>query len=159
MNNMTGYEGTFPVNFATDDDERLRKFISVFYAISDDRSRDDEWLGCFAADALLVMGDKKAKGSQEIRDLRVSMWETVKSRKHTLDKVFPATFEPNAGEAASLLIEYEYMLHGRAELELQNGGEKSTAHWAGRAILRDVEGELKYVLYQVYPLAFGIDLT
>lgn len=47
------------------------------------------------------------------------------------------------------------MLHGRVELELKNGGgEKNTACWAGRAILRDVGGELKYVLYQVYPLAY-----
>jgi len=43
-------------------DDRVKRFIEAFYAISDDPSGDEEWLGYFGRDATLYMGDKRAKG-------------------------------------------------------------------------------------------------
>lgn len=43
-------------------DERVRRFVERFYELSDDGTRDGEWVGCFAGDALLVMGNRRGKG-------------------------------------------------------------------------------------------------
>ncbi|KAI1194852.1 hypothetical protein F5X97DRAFT_309953 [Nemania serpens] len=80
------------------------------------------------------------------------MWDQVKSRRHRLGKVFPAAFdspeheyEPE-GEGPR---RFEYMLHGSVEMELKSG-EQLVKEWAGRAVLTDGEGGLKYALYQIY---------
>ncbi|KAI0435087.1 hypothetical protein F5Y09DRAFT_293642 [Xylaria sp. FL1042] len=127
-------------------DERVKRFISAFYAVSDDPGKNDEWVDYFAPDASLVMGDKMARGVEEIRVLRGGMWEKIKSRRHKLDKVFPAVFELPEHEHEG---RFEYMLYGSADFELKSG-EKLTGQWAGRAVLRDGEGGLKYTFYQVY---------
>ncbi|KAI0542268.1 hypothetical protein GGR58DRAFT_453327 [Xylaria digitata] len=141
---MVDYAAIYPTNVVVD--ERLKNFIPAFYAISDDPSRNDEWVNCFTPDASLIMGDKRARGIEEIRTLRESMWEKIKSRRHKLDKVFPNAFELPEHESER---RFEYMLHGSVDLELK-GGEKLAGQWAGRAILREDEGELKYAFYQVY---------
>ncbi|KAJ8126934.1 hypothetical protein O1611_g6705 [Lasiodiplodia mahajangana] len=141
---MTDYAATYPTNFAAD--ERVKNFISAFYAISDNPSRNDEWVDCFAPDALLVMGDKRARGIDDIRELRESMWEKVKSRKHKLEKVYRSAFEQSKPESE---WKFEYMLHGLVDLELKSA-EKVAGQWAARAALTNHEGRLKYTLYQVY---------
>ncbi|KAI0408774.1 hypothetical protein F4802DRAFT_549069 [Xylaria palmicola] len=55
------YAARYPVGGAAVD-ERVRAFVSSFYAISDDASRDGEWVGCFAPGASLVMGERRATG-------------------------------------------------------------------------------------------------
>ncbi|KAI0118788.1 hypothetical protein GGR51DRAFT_554477 [Nemania sp. FL0031] len=141
---MTDYAAIYPTNVIVD--ERTKGFISAFYAISDDPSRNDEWVGCFAPDAVLVMGDKQARGIEDIRELRGSMWEKTKSRKHKLEKVYPSTFGQSKPESE---WKFEYMLHGLVDLELRTT-EKVAGQWAARAILTNHEGKLKYTLYQVY---------
>ncbi|KAJ2977117.1 hypothetical protein NUW58_g7907 [Xylaria curta] len=149
---VADYVVTYPTNVAVD--ERVKKFISAFYAVSDDASRNEEWLDYFSPDALLVMGDKRARGAEEIRELRKGMWEKVKTRKHKLDKVFPAAFEAHEHESE---WRFEYMLHGSVEFELKSG-EKSVGQWAGRAILTNDGERLKYALYQVYLHILSISL-
>ncbi|KAI3336704.1 hypothetical protein HD806DRAFT_528298 [Xylariaceae sp. AK1471] len=142
------YTATYPTNIAAD--ERVKRFISAFYAVSDDKARNDEWVDCFASDALLVMGDKRARGLEQIRGLREGMWEMVESRRHKLDKVFPAAFElPEHEHEHESQWRFEYMLNGAVDLEMKSG-EYAVAQWAGRAVLREVGGRLKYTLYQVY---------
>ena len=54
-------------NGGHDDDEKadeLRAFITGFYAISDDPGADDRWAAHFAPDAVCVMGDKVARGTE-----------------------------------------------------------------------------------------------
>ncbi|TGJ87714.1 hypothetical protein E0Z10_g1030 [Xylaria hypoxylon] len=141
---MMDYVVTYPAGIVVD--ERVKKFISSFYEVSDDPSRNGEWVNYFTPDASLVMGDKKARGIRDIRTLRESMWEKIKSRRHKLDKVFPAAFALPEHESER---QFEYMIYGSVDLELK-GGEKMAGQWAGRAVLRDDEGRLKYAFYQVY---------
>ncbi|KAI2642635.1 hypothetical protein GGS21DRAFT_183553 [Xylaria nigripes] len=142
---MMKYTATYPSGNTTVD-ERVKRFISAFYAMSDDFSRNDEWVGCFMPDALLVMGDKRAKGVDEIRHLRRGMWENVQSRRHRLEKVYPGAFEQPGLDSE---WQFEYMLYGSVELDMKSG-EKVTGQWAGRAVLKDVEGRQQYAFYQVY---------
>ncbi|KAI1126680.1 hypothetical protein F5Y10DRAFT_244353 [Nemania abortiva] len=141
---MTDYATTYPTNVAVD--ERVKEFISAFYAISDDPSKNSEWVDYFAPDALLVMGDKRARGIEEIQELRENMWEKVESRKHKLDKMFPAAFEPSEPEHG---WRFEYMLYGSVDLELKSA-QKVAGQWAARAVLTNHEDKLKYTVYQVY---------
>ncbi|KAI0456124.1 hypothetical protein F5B21DRAFT_162128 [Xylaria acuta] len=140
---MMDYAPTYPTNMAVD--ERFKKFISSFYAVSDDPSKNEEWVDYFTPLAYVIMGDKRAWGEDEIRKLREGMWENVKSRKHKLEKVFPATFERNELDPG---WQFECMLHGTVDYEMKNG-EKAHAQWAGHASIVDEDG-LKLRCYDVY---------
>lgn len=59
---MMDYTATYPTS--TTVDERVKEFISAFYAISDDPSRDNEWVDCFTPDAFIALGDRQAKGTE-----------------------------------------------------------------------------------------------
>ncbi|KAI0969220.1 hypothetical protein F4678DRAFT_463483 [Xylaria arbuscula] len=144
------YAVTYPTGGVVVND-RVKTFISTFYAVSDDPSRNDEWVDYFASDASLVVADKRASGVAEIRALRKGMWEKIKSRRHKLEKVFPAVFGPPPGNDERGQSErlFEYMLYGSVDFETKSG-ERATGQWAGRAVLRDGEGGLKYTFYQVY---------
>ncbi|KAI0883651.1 uncharacterized protein GGS22DRAFT_167617 [Annulohypoxylon maeteangense] len=73
------------------------------------------------------------------------MWEEMESRRHKLGKVFPASF--GAADEREGII--EYMLQGSVDFITKNG-ERQAVSWAGHAILNEVEGGLKYRLYQVF---------
>lgn len=54
-------------NGGHDEDEKadeLRAFITGFYTVSDDPGADDRWAAHFAPDAVCVMGDKVARGTE-----------------------------------------------------------------------------------------------
>ncbi|KAI1439543.1 hypothetical protein F5Y02DRAFT_423899 [Annulohypoxylon stygium] len=126
---------------------RIKDFISKFYAVSDDPSKNEEWVDYFLPDAVVIIGDKSAKAVDEIRQLRQSMWERVKSRRHRPGKVFPASFDgTNEGVEGTTI---EYMIQGSADFVMKHG-EKQEVSWAGHAILNEVQGILKYRYYQVY---------
>ncbi|KAI0439599.1 hypothetical protein F4803DRAFT_32276 [Xylaria telfairii] len=143
MAGMGDYAATYPTNMAID--ERFKRFISSFYAVSDDASRNEEWVAYFTPLADVIMGDKRARGEDEIRQLREGMWENIKSRKHKLEKIFPATFGKRDVDPD---WQFEYMLHGTVDYEMKNG-DKIRAQWAGRASLVDEDG-LKLRFYDVY---------
>ncbi|KAI0841513.1 hypothetical protein F5Y06DRAFT_259684 [Hypoxylon sp. FL0890] len=138
------YVPAFPSDHAVD--ESVKDFIARFYATSDDPLKNEEWVDYFLPNAVVIIGDKSAKGTDEIRRLRQGMWEQVENRKHKPEKVFPASF---GGSAGSEEIAAEYMLHGSLDLVTKNG-EQQIVSWAGHAILKEAEGKLKYQLYQVY---------
>ncbi|KAI1781532.1 hypothetical protein F4818DRAFT_436722 [Hypoxylon cercidicola] len=139
----SSYAPAFPSDRAVG--ENVKDYIANFYATSDDRSKNEEWVDYFLPDAVVIMGDKSAKGTDEIRRLRQGMWEQVESRRHRPEKVFPGSFGGAGGDGVAA----EYMLHGSLDMVLKNG-EAQTISWAGRALLRNVDGRLKYKLYQVY---------
>ncbi|EMR68370.1 putative phd finger domain-containing protein [Eutypa lata UCREL1] len=62
MATPNGYDPIFPIGTKADD--KLRAFVSNFYAVSDDPGRNEDWLSYFEPDAVLVMGDKVAKGTE-----------------------------------------------------------------------------------------------
>lgn len=164
------YTPLFPIDHPVDG--KVKNFISQFYAISDDRSRDEDWVKSFLPDATVIIGDKMAVGTEsrrdlaetdkkphleanmeaagiDIRQMRKGMWEGVQTRKHKPLTVYPATFYPetayNEGEKPVI----QYMIEGT----LVSIGEKLETReitWAARAILKEEQGELKYKLYQVY---------
>lgn len=70
------------------------------------------------------------------------MWEKVEARKHTVHKVFPASFTEAAGEQ-------ELMLFGSVEYKLKAGGQDSV-DWAGYAHLVKDDGAWKFQYYRVY---------
>ncbi|KAK5636683.1 hypothetical protein RRF57_012395 [Xylaria bambusicola] len=43
-------------------DKRVKTFITAFYAASDDPAKNEEWVAFFTPEAVVVMGDKTAKG-------------------------------------------------------------------------------------------------
>jgi hypothetical protein len=92
----------------------------------------------------MIMGLKRAQGSEEIRKIREGLWNgPVKTRKHSLEKIFPFG-------AGSL----EVMVFGSVEYGLRNGREVGV-EWAGRAVFEEVDGkELKMRFYQVYLVSF-----
>ncbi|KAI1413690.1 hypothetical protein F5Y13DRAFT_160865 [Hypoxylon sp. FL1857] len=145
MASSNSYVPAFPSDHAVD--ERVKKFIARFYATSDDPSKNEEWVDYFLPNAVVIIGDKSAKGTEEIRRLRQGMWEQVERRKHRPEKVFPASFEGTARDSEAIAA--EYMLHGSLDV-VTKSGEQQTVSWAGRAVLKEDEGQLKYALYQVY---------
>ncbi|KAI0098980.1 hypothetical protein F4776DRAFT_650212 [Hypoxylon sp. NC0597] len=144
MASSNSYVAEFPSDCAVQ--ERVKNFIARFYATSDDPSKNEEWVGYFSPDAVVIIGDKSAKGTENIRRLRQGMWEQVETRRHKPEKVFPASFGATDGSEA---IAAEYMLHGSLDMVTKNG-ERQAVSWAGRAVLEEDDGKLKYKLYQVY---------
>jgi hypothetical protein len=67
------------------------------------------------------------------------MWEHVRARKHVPEKVF----------VGALSADIEFMIHGSLRLEMKDGSE-SKVTWAGRAVLKEVQGRLRFKCYQVY---------
>lgn len=68
----------------------------------------------------------------------------VKSRRHRVDKVFPAMFGSSG---------FEYMLNGTVDLEMKSG-EMVVVEWAGQAALGEFggefRGELRFLYYRVW---------
>ena len=95
------------------------------------------------------MGSKTVTGFDQILEYRKNMWVHVKSRKHTLAKMFP--FGVNATDDGKGKVE-EVMLYGSVEYGLKNGKELHL-DWAARAELvgsKDGAEGWKMRRYQVY---------
>lgn len=170
---MSNYIPTAPDGWSPTSDtaKQLEKFISNFYRVSDDPDKDNEWVDFFAEDATVVMGSEKETATgrdgenpittcvhlvlkrrrltqdvptPEILQLRKKMWESVKSRKHTVTKVFPGMFDGVV----------DFMLFGSVAYVLESG-ERSGVNWAARGELileEDSDGESRYrfAYYRVY---------
>lgn len=75
------------------------------------------------------------------------MWEKVEARKHTVSKVFPATFQGDGEEVELMLFgNVVYSLKGAA----QGDEGAATVDWAGYAKLKQTAGEWKFAYYRVY---------
>lgn len=62
------------------------------------------------------------------------MWEKVKARKHTVQKVFPAFFpKPLTGSVGGDGL--EFMLYGTVVYQLRETGEEDKMGWAASAEL------------------------
>ncbi|KAI1330400.1 hypothetical protein F5Y16DRAFT_396368 [Xylariaceae sp. FL0255] len=162
--NENAYSPIYPTNVAVED--RLKHFISTFYAVSDDPSRNEEWVEAFfAPEAVVKIGKNMARGHNEMRKMRAQMWEkgeyppywmpsslliryerVVESRRHKPEKVYPASFPQGSPSTPG---QYEYMIMGSVDMEMKDG-EEITIPWAARAVVRVCEGLLKYTFYQVY---------
>ncbi|KAK4224145.1 hypothetical protein QBC38DRAFT_486123 [Podospora fimiseda] len=114
----------------------IKTFLKHFYTISDNQELNNEWVNYYTEEATLIMGISVAKGLKEIGTLRESMWKTVVSRQHSVEKVFVGCVE---GEE-----EVEISIFGRVMYRLRGGGDEEGSEWSatGRLVKRRVvEGE------------------
>jgi hypothetical protein len=58
----SGYEPWYPNNIPLD--SSVKQFITHFFEVSDDPSRNEEWVDFFADDATLIMAKDVAKGKE-----------------------------------------------------------------------------------------------
>ena len=122
-------------------DPRVVPFFEKFFEVSDTPSAHDSYVHSFFPDADFVMGTKATKGFDGILEIRKGLWSgPVQRRKHKLEKIFPF------GEGGK---EQECMLYGSVDYGLKNGKEV-TVQWAGRAVLGEYDGGLRFKMYQVY---------
>ena len=120
-------------------DHQIPDFFTKFYKVSDDPEQHEEYAKSITDDGTLIMGTKKATGYKEILEARKALWSgPVKTRKHTLKKIFP--FGDNSNEL---------MLFGTVKYVLKNGKEV-TVDWAARALMAHAKAGLKMGFYQVY---------
>lgn len=78
------------------------------------------------------------------------MWEKVEARKHTVHKVFPASFEESSFDDGDEVV--ELALFGSVAYKLKTGTEDA-ADWAGNAKLVRPSGGgegWKFAYYRVY---------
>jgi len=133
------YTGQTPPSSSPD--PRIVPFFEKFYEVSDTPSEHEAYANSFLPDAEFVMGTKVTNGYDGILEIRKGLWSgPIKSRKHKLEKIFPF----GSGQDAK-----EVMLYGSVDYGLKNGKEL-TVQWAGRAVLAEYEGGLRFKLYQVY---------
>jgi len=140
----SAYKGATPSDLNVD--PRIVPFFERFYAVSDDPNAHEEYAQSFVPDADFTMGAKKTAGYKGILELRHGLWSgPIKTRKHTLHKIFPfgATSEGSK----------ELMLYGNVDYGLKNG-KAVTCEWAARAVMAEYEGGLRFKLYQVYVVSF-----
>ncbi|KAI8960308.1 hypothetical protein F5Y11DRAFT_349670 [Daldinia sp. FL1419] len=148
MATFDDYKPLFPIDRPAD--EKLENFVSHFYVISDDASRDEEWVNSFLPDATVIIGDKLAVGIENIRRMRKGMWEGVRTRRHKPLAVYLASFQPEASKyQAGERPDAQYMIEGTL-VSTHANDETRELVWAARAVLREDAGVLKYKLYQVY---------
>jgi len=134
---MSTYKGQTPSS--TSVDPRIVSFFENFYAVSDNPSAHEEYAQSFTPDADFIMGSKRVAGYNDILSLRHGLWSgPVKTRKHTLEKIFPFGNDSN-----------EVMLYGSVDYGLKNG-KALTVEWAGRAIMVEHQDGLRMGFYQVY---------
>ncbi|KAK3947570.1 hypothetical protein QBC32DRAFT_318687 [Pseudoneurospora amorphoporcata] len=144
--NPSGYEPIWPkdLDLSLIPTSTTSQFITSFFQVSDNPDLTEEWLSFFHKEAKLVMGDKVAEGKEEIRTLRKGMWEKVKARKHTVQKVFPAFAHPqprtSTGAGAMDDDVLEFMVYGTVDYtlrETETGEEKKEEKmdWAAHAKL------------------------
>ncbi|PSS03809.1 hypothetical protein BD289DRAFT_420254 [Coniella lustricola] len=170
---MANYEPEYPANIAVD--AGIKNFITNFYTVSDTFGQNREWADFYCDDATLIMEKKEAIGkdgilssfllcfflpgvvlwtkkcSLDILKVREGMWEKVAARKHTVFKVFPASFGNTGAHGGN--EEVELMLYGSVVYKFKGEeGQEGGADWAGYAKLfkSGAGGEWKFAYYRVY---------
>ncbi|KAJ5936892.1 hypothetical protein N7466_003342 [Penicillium verhagenii] len=101
-------------------DPAFKRFLDLFYLLTDAPMEHAKYVECFTANAVVSVGAKFIKGREGIRALRSSMWETVKERRHQPKQVFP--LGPNSNTA---------MIYGVVEYVFKDESCK-TVEWAAK---------------------------
>lgn len=120
-------------------------FIEQFYALSDNKERNDEYIDQFDWDceAYFRIGNMMPAVTPEgIFQWRRGAWKDVKTRKHTVFGVYRSAMEGKD----------EYMLHGRVDYGKEDE-TKEGATWAGRMVLKRpsmISSKPKLTSYQVW---------
>ncbi|CAG9947647.1 unnamed protein product [Clonostachys rosea f. rosea IK726] len=130
-----------PKTFQSDDSvlsAPIKSLLATLYMTMDE-NKIDEWGAHFTEDAVFKKEAAEIKGRQALIDSGKESWKPLKSRDHTVYKVFP--FGPDCDEI---------MLHGRSQNVDLEGNER-TFTWAARMHFRTVEGKLLIDEYTIIP--------
>ncbi|KAH8815696.1 hypothetical protein F5884DRAFT_189448 [Xylogone sp. PMI_703] len=130
------YISEYPESTAVD--PGIKTFFEDLYRTSDDPNAHERYANLFTRDAILIMGSKKAVGREEILAFRKSLWTAVKSRLHTVIKIFPFGTDST-----------EFMVYGSVAYTFKDG-KSNEIEWAGRVNMTKEDGEWKPSFYQVY---------
>ncbi|KAI5465557.1 hypothetical protein BGZ63DRAFT_400012 [Mariannaea sp. PMI_226] len=122
-------------------DASMQSFLTGFYCLSDDITKNEQWVNSFTDKAHVDIGGDSGVGTEGIRELRGRMWAVVQERRHTVLKVFLGQFENPA--------EPECMIQGKLKVSTKDG-RLLEASWSGHAVLRRVDGEWKLAQYRVW---------
>lgn len=117
--------------------KQLKSFVDGFYKQSDTKPpvQGDEYVNYFTPEATLIMGPNLAKGSDEIRQLRQSIWASVSKRHHVVHNV-------------AAVNDTDILINGDVDYVL-NDGSSSTKSWAAYIEFESpAQEKMKY--YRVY---------
>ncbi|KAJ5994218.1 hypothetical protein N7451_009942 [Penicillium sp. IBT 35674x] len=134
------YEIQYDTSLAPPRAAAIVSFMQDFYRTSDTESLHEKYVESFTSDATLIMGPKKAKGTDAIRTIRHGLWTHVASRKHTPTRIFFGG-------------ENEIMLYGGVNYRLKADPENDVyVPWAGRVVFapQQESEDIKMHFYQVY---------
>ncbi|CAF9939839.1 hypothetical protein IMSHALPRED_001650 [Imshaugia aleurites] len=118
-------------------DPAIKAFIEKYYAVSNDPEVHDDYADLFTPGGEFSMNDKKAKGTQQIRDLRRAIWAHVPGRSHS-----PIQIYTHGDDETDLMIlgDVSYSHHA---------GHETGADWAAKMKLEKQEGEVKVAYYHI----------
>ncbi|OIW33919.1 hypothetical protein CONLIGDRAFT_640992 [Coniochaeta ligniaria NRRL 30616] len=128
----------------------VKDFIANFYRVSDITDDVEQWTQLFIKGAIVKMGDGPSTPDQiALKDLRTNMWKDVKTRKHTVTRVFPAVF-PDFQDGV-----LAFSASGGVVTEAKNGGDTSSLftqrNWSAFGQLTTMDdGVWKLAYYEVY---------
>ncbi|KAB5570397.1 hypothetical protein GE09DRAFT_1217835 [Coniochaeta sp. 2T2.1] len=122
----------------------------LYKSPSEDSLRADEWVKLFTKDAFVnIGGGPSTPDDTSLQAIRKSMWKDVKTRKHTVTRVFPATPPDNSNDLA-------FATFGSVKLELRAADSDGSTHrekdWSAYGQLRkdQEEGVYRLAHYHVY---------
>lgn len=118
-------------------DPAVKSFIERYYAVSNDADVHDDYAGLFTSNGEFSMNEKKATGTQQIRDLRKGIWSHVPGRDHS-----PVQIYTHGDDQMDLMIlgEVSYKHHH---------GHETAADWAAKMKLQKENGEIKVAKYHI----------
>ncbi|PLN82518.1 hypothetical protein BDW42DRAFT_79043 [Aspergillus taichungensis] len=132
---MARYSPKYPDTFT---DAGLRQWIIDFYSTVDTNGAVESITDFLTEDAFFMLGSQGATGRPDIIKLLRSSWDFVRSRSHTLEKVFPFDSNPDS-----------FMMYGTVTYNLKDG-RTVPVEWAGVLNMTKVDGEWKMNSYKVY---------
>ncbi|KAL4787104.1 hypothetical protein BJX76DRAFT_319507 [Aspergillus varians] len=127
-------------SFECDDaslDPRIKNHISLFYAAADTTDHE-HWASFLSEDASFSKGTVVLKGRENILAQRKRTWKDNQKKEHIVFKVFPL------GVGA-----LEVMLYGKSTW-WYGDGTTAEAAWAARIHYKEVNGDVKADLYNIY---------
>ncbi|KAK9322797.1 hypothetical protein V1517DRAFT_307622 [Lipomyces orientalis] len=97
--------------------ERVKHFITEFFAAADDPAKDEEYVNFFADSAFYIVGLKTVAGRAEISRLRWKLWKNIISRRHEIDVVFPFAQASSVSQPTSSLA-HDNLTDGSGEFAI-----------------------------------------
>ncbi|KAK8035471.1 hypothetical protein PG993_010466 [Apiospora rasikravindrae] len=154
----SGYTPEFPSTFPPTD--KLRDFIPSFFQLSDDATKNEEWVGYFYPDATVIMGEDEAQGTESEYLRRESSYNRAVGIRRRLCPMAIAheltsprcqgfvNFEAGSSREPDEEGERNFMLKGEVEYRLKTG-ETKAARWTAYAKVKEDHDRIRFAYYKV----------